>query len=452
VGQKKLNIQWIDTRGDAAGEIAALRRRLSPEGDVVSEAGRQRTVEVFGEPLAPQQVVERICKDVAERGLDAVLDYSRRIDHAELTPQTVRVSAKEMATAYDRADPTLLESVRRVRENIADFQDAILHRDVRVERAGGYLIERYRPMRRVGLCVPGGAAAYPSTVLMTAVPAQVAGVKELAVVAPPTKFGAYNPDILATCYELGIEEVYRLGGAQGVAALAYGCEGVPRVDKIVGPGNLFVALAKKHVYGNVDIDSMAGPSEVVVIVDHTSRPAFTAADILAQAEHAPGASVLIGWDEQVLRDALAAIEALLGKVERGELARQSLEAFGAVILARDEDEACRLADAIAPEHLHIATENAAELSEKIPHAGATFLGNYTPVALGDYAAGPSHVLPTSGTARFASGLSANDFLRAGSVLHFDLDGLTHMARDVRVLATKEGLTAHRESVEVRLKG
>ena len=222
MGQKKLNIQWIDTRGDAAGEIAALRRRLSPEGDVVSEAGRQRTVEVFGEPLAPQQVVERICKDVAERGLDAVLDYSRRIDHAELTPQTVRVSAKEMATAYDRADPTLLESVRRVRENIADFQDAILHRDVRVERAGGYLIERYRPMRRVGLCVPGGAAAYPSTVLMTAVPAQVAGVKELAVVAPPTKFGAYNPDILATCYELGIEEVYRLGGAQGVAALAYG--------------------------------------------------------------------------------------------------------------------------------------------------------------------------------------------------------------------------------------
>ncbi|MDD4788595.1 MAG: histidinol dehydrogenase, partial [Pirellulales bacterium] len=298
--------------------------------------------------------------------------------------------------------------------------------------------------------VPGGAAAYPSTVLMTAVPAQVAGVKQLAVVAPPTRFGAYNHDMLATCRELGIDEVYRLGGAQAVAALAYGVEGLPRVDKIVGPGNLFVALAKKHVYGDVAIDSIAGPSEVVVIVDQSTRADYTAYDLLAQAEHAPGASILIGWDEPALRAAVGEVARRIDQVERGQLARQSLEDFGAVILARDADEACQLADQIAPEHLHVATENAPELARKIQHAGAVFLGNYAPVALGDYAAGPSHVLPTSGTARFASGLSANDFLRSSSLIHFDREGIRRLAPAVRILATKEGLTAHRASVEIRL--
>ncbi len=448
-----LNIQRIDTsRDDARQGIAELRKRLSPQGNVVSEAGRKRTMEVFGEPLTPVEVVDRICSDVRSKGLDAVLDYTRRIDGADLSPETIRVSEAELREAYEQADPAFLATVRRVRENIAEFQDAILHRDTRVERLDGYLIQRYRPIRRAGLCVPGGAAAYPSTVLMTAVPAQVAGVKELAVVAPPTPFGANNPDILATCHELGITEVYRLGGAQAVATLAYGIDGVPQVDKIVGPGNLFVTLAKKHVYGHVDIDSLAGPSEVVVVVDASTQPEFTAADLIAQAEHAPGASVLIGWDAEVLDAAVAALDRMLAKLERGDLARQSLEDFGAVILTRDADEACALADEIAAEHLHIATENAEALAEKIPHAGAVFLGNYTPVALGDYVAGPSHVLPTSGTARFASGLSANSFLRTNSVIHFGRDGLVNFARDVRVLATKEGLTAHRESIEVRLGG
>ncbi len=448
-----LRIQRIDTsRDNAQRGIAELRRRLSPQGNVVSEAGRQRTIEVFGDALSPNEVVARICRDVETRGLDAVLDYTRRIDGTELTAETIRVPEGELRAAYDAAEPEFLNSVRRVRENIAEFQDAILHRDTRVEREDGYLVQRYRPIRRAGLCVPGGAAAYPSTVLMTAVPAQVAGVKELAVVAPPTPFGAYNPDILAVCHELGITEVYRLGGAQAVAALAYGVDGIPQVDKIVGPGNLFVALAKKHVYGEVDIDSLAGPSEVVVIVDSSTEPEFTAADLIAQAEHAPGASVLIGWEAEVLDAAVAALEQMLGRLERGDLARQSLEEFGAVILARDADEACALASEIAAEHLHIATENADVLAEKIPYAGAIFMGNYTPVALGDYAAGPSHVLPTSGTARFASGLSANNFLRANSMIHFGQEGLRRLARDVRVLATKEGLTAHRESVDVRLQG
>jgi histidinol dehydrogenase len=447
-----LNIRRIDSsREDIRAAMAALRRRLSPEGNVVSQSGRKRTIEVFGTPLSPSEVVERICRDVQERGIAAVLDYSARIDKAELTAETLRVPREELAAAHAQADAEFLSAVRRVRGRIRRFQEAILHRDVRVDVPGGHLAQRYWPLDRVGICVPGGAAAYPSTLLMTAVPAQVAGVGQLAVVAPPTPFGAYNPDLLATCHELGIDEVYRLGGAQAVAAMAYGVEGLARVDKIVGPGNLFVALAKRHVFSQVGIDSIAGPSEVVVIVDGSTRPDFTAADLIAQAEHAPGASVLIGWEEAVLERTVAELARQLSGLERGELARQSLEEFGAVILARDAEEACALADEIAPEHLHVATANAEELAAKIRHAGATFLGNYTPVALGDYAAGPSHVLPTSGTARFAGGLSANDFLRPGSVLSFNRQGMMELARDVQVLAAKEGLTGHRASVEVRMK-
>lgn len=452
MSQVPLNIRRIDSRrGNIREAMAELRKKLSPQGNIVSEAGRKRTIDVFGEPLSPQQVVERICRDVQTGGITAVLDYSARIDRSTLTSETVRVPAAELEKAHAAAEPKFLEAVRHVAKNIREFQKAILHSDVRIERPDGYLMQRYRPLDRVGICVPGGAAAYPSTVLMTAVPAQVAGVKELAVVAPPTKFGAYNADMLATCHEIGVTEVYRLGGAQAVAALAYGVEGIPRVDKIVGPGNLFVALAKRHVFGEVAIDSIAGPSEVVVIVDDSTRADFTAMDLIAQAEHSPGASVLIGWNAEVLDAAVAELSRKLADLERGDLARQSLEEFGAVILTRDADEACRLTDEIAPEHLHIATQNAEQLAAKIHHAGAMFLGNYTPVALGDYAAGPSHVLPTSGTARFASGLSSNDFLRTNSILHFGRDGLMQLAEDVRQLATKEGLTAHRGSVEVRMR-
>jgi histidinol dehydrogenase len=441
----------IDTRrDDFRAALADLRERLSPRGNVVSEAGRRKTVEVFGEPLSPAQVVERICADVRRHGLAAALDYSARIDQAELTAETIRVPQADLQAAHAAAAPEFLAAVRRIRQNVLEFQRALLHGDVRLERPyGGYLGQRYLPLTRVGICVPGGAAAYPSTVLMTAVPAQAAGVEQIAIVAPPTKFGAYNRELLATCHELGIGEVYRLGGAQAVAALAYGIEGVPRVDKIVGPGNLFVALAKKHVYGEVDIDSIAGPSEVVVIADETTRPDFTAADLIAQAEHAPGASLLITWSRDVLEATAVELGRQLDALSRGELARQCLEDFGALVLCRDAEEACALADEIAPEHLHLATDRAEELLKKIRHAGAIFLGNYSPVAVGDYAAGPSHVLPTGGTARWASGLSANDFLRRTSVIHCTARGLESLAGDVRTLADAEGLTAHRASVEIR---
>ena len=447
-----VNIATIDTRdADATAALDRLRAKLAPQGDIVSEAGRQRTIDVFGEPLSPTEVVERICLDVRERGLDAVLDYTARLDGARLTGETLRVTANELASAHAAADEEFLETIRQIRERIRVFQTAILHRDTQIPFGdGGFLRQRYVPLRRAGICVPGGAAAYPSTVLMTVVPAQAAGVQQLAVVAPPTKFGANNPDLLATCHELGVTEVYRIGGAQAVAAMAYGVEGLPKVDKIVGPGNLFVALAKKYVFGEVDIDSIAGPSEVVVIADESTPAEFVAADLIAQAEHAPGSSVLITWSSKLVDDVKGELTRQLATLERGDVARQSLEEFGALVFVRDADEAAQLANQFAAEHLHIAAHDAEALLAKISNAGAVFLGPYAPVALGDYAAGPSHVLPTGGTARFASGLSSNDFLRAGSVISASRAELAAVADLVRTLSDKEGLTAHRASVDVRL--
>ncbi len=448
-----LKIPRFDTRQyDVRRALDELRARLNPREGIVSEAGRQRTIDVFGEPLTPPQVVERICNDVRTKGIAAVLEYSARIDRATLTAETIRVPADELAAAHEKASPEFLATVRRVRENILRFQKAVLPHDVRIDvPGGGYLRQRYVPLSRVGICVPGGAAAYPSTVLMTVVPAQAAGVGGLAIVAPPTPLGAYNADLLATCHELGVGEVYRIGGAQAVAALAYGVEGIPRVDKIVGPGNLFVALAKRFVFGDVDIDSIAGPSEVVVIADDTARADYAAADLIAQAEHAPGASVLIGWSPGFLDEVAEELAQQLPDLPRGELARQSLEQFGALVLVRSADEAADLANQIAPEHLHIATANPEQMLARIPNAGAAFLGPFSPVALGDYAAGPSHVLPTGGTARFASGLSSADFVRGGSVIAFDRAGLKTVAEDIRVLAEKEGLSAHWESVRRRVE-
>jgi histidinol dehydrogenase len=446
-----LRIQRIDTRhDDVQAALDELREKLSPRGDIVSDAGRQRTIDVFGEPLSPQQVVERITQDVRNEGLAALLRYTEKLDGASLEASTIRVSHEEIAKAHAAADPDFLATIRRIRDNILEFQSAILHQDVEVTRSNGVsLRQRYLPLERIGICVPGGAAAYPSTVLMTAVPAKAAGVEQIVMVAPPTDFGANNQDVLATCHEVGVDEVYRVGGAQAVAAMAYGVEGLAKVDKIVGPGSLFVALAKQHVYGEVDIDSIAGPSEVVVIADDSTRPDFAAADMLAQAEHAPGASILVTWSEKVLEATAAELAKQVTKLSRSELTIQSLQSFGYLILVRDENEACEITDAIAPEHLHIATDNAELLIQKIRNAGAAFLGNYTPVALGDYAAGPSHVLPTSGTARWASGLTANDFLRSGSVISYSEAALREIAPAVQTMADKEGLTAHRATVDIR---
>ena len=448
-----LNIPRIDcARDDAREAIVALRRQLSPNGNVVSPQGKARTLAAFGEALTPLQVVARICGDVQNRGLEAVLDYTRRIDGIELSPSAVRVSPRELLNAYREADPAYLETLRRIRKNILEFQLGILHSDATLRRGtGGELRLRYRPLRRVGVCVPGGAAAYPSSLMMTVVPAQAAGVPEIAVVVPPTPFGGYNTDLLAACHLLGVTEVHRIGGAQAVAALAYGVEGIEPVDKIVGPGNLFVALAKRQVYGEVDIDSIAGPSEVVVIADWTADPRFIAADLISQAEHSPGASVLITWEADLIDRVIEALKDQLSRLSRGDLARESLERFGALIVVRDEDEAIALTNLIAPEHLHVSTSDPERLADRLTNAGAIFLGHDTPVAVGDYAAGPSHVLPTGGTARWASGLSSNDFLKKTSLIYVNREGLEALAPDIRRLADKEGLTAHRYSVDIRLE-
>ncbi len=455
-----LILPTIDTReANALDLLSELRAKLSPRGDIVSEAGRKRTIELFGEPLSPQQVVERICSDVAARGLQALLEYTAKLDGKTLTRETMRVSAAELQAAHAQADPAYLQVIRQVRANIIEFQTAIRLSDVSLTRpvtSGGRtgtvrLGQRYLPLKRVGVCIPGGAAAYPSSLLMTAVPAQVAGVPEIVVVVPPTDFGGYNADLLAACHELGVTEVYRVGGAQAVAALAYGVEGLPQVDKIVGPGNLFVALAKRHVYGTVDIDSIAGPSEVVILADETARPEFVASDMISQAEHSPGSGVLITWHPPLVPQVLAAINRQLAELDRGGLARTSLEQYGACLIARNMAEACQLSDLLAPEHLHISTANPEQPLARLQNAGAIFLGHFTPVALGDYIAGPAHVLPTGGTARFANGLCVNDFLKRSSLIQYDQAALAHDAPGVRILAAKEGLTAHSASVDIRLQ-
>lgn len=451
-----LSIPTIDCSvQDPLVALAELRQKLSPQGDVVSAAGRQRTISLFGEPLAPRQVVQRICADVRQRGLPAVLEYTEKLDQKVLTAATIRVTAAELAAAHAACDRSFLETIRKIRENILEFQSRILHEDLSLIRQDGTsrveLRQRYRPLRRIGICVPGGAAAYPSTVLMTAVPAKAAGVKEIAVVVPPTEFGGYNASLLATCAEVGVTEVYRIGGAQAVAAMAYGIEGLPRVDKIVGPGNLFVALAKQHVFGEVDIDSIAGPSEVVMLGDETANPRFVAADLISQAEHSPGSGVLITWHAPLIEAVRAELTKQLATLPRCDLALTSLNDYGALILARDEAQAVELTDLMAPEHLHISTSDPERLLDQIQNAGAIFLGHMTPVAVGDYFAGPSHVLPTGGTARFANGLCANDFLKRSSVIYYNQDALADAADDIRRIAAVEGLTAHSASVDIRLE-
>jgi histidinol dehydrogenase len=286
---------------------------------------------------------------------------------------------------------------------------------------------------------------------MTAVPAQTAGVEQIAVVVPPTEFGGYNTHLLATCHELEIDEVYRVGGAQGVAALAYGVEGIEAVDKIVGPGNLFVALAKRTVFGEVDIDSIAGPSEVVVLADETADARFLASDLISQAEHSPGASVLLTWHPPLIEQVREALVEQLDRLPRGDLACESLNRYGALVCVADPDEAIALSERMAPEHLHISTADPDSILQRVQNAGAIFLGHHTPVALGDYVAGPSHVLPTGGTARFANGLSANDFLKRSSVIRYDRTALAADAADVCRMAEAEGLGAHAASITIRLE-
>lgn len=446
-----LKLRRIDlTASNAAAQIIKLRDQFRTDAEVVSAASKKKTQAVFGEPLPPSRAVERICTEVRDKGLSAVLHYTELFDNVKLKPDQIRVSAQEMAEAHAAVEPQFLEVIRQVRDNIVLFQSGLLHSDVEMRKPLKHDLQvRYRPLKRVGVYCPGGAAAYPSTLLMTVCPAQVAGVQQIVVCMPPNDRGAYNREMLATCHELGITEVYRFGGAQAIAAMAYGVEGLKPVDMIVGPGNQYVALAKKYVFGQVAIDCIAGPSEIVVLADDSAHPDYVALDLIAQAEHSPGVAILVTWYGPLLDEVHNALQKRLAKLARADLARDSLERYGAMILAPNKAAAADCVNTLAPEHLHIQTRDPDAMLEDIDSAGAVFLGPFTPVAIGDYLAGPSHVLPTGGTARFASGLNANDFRKRTSIIRFTRKGLQEIAEDVIYISNKEGLTGHAASVELR---
>jgi histidinol dehydrogenase len=448
-----LKMRRIDlTANDGHKQLAKFRDLLRHDADANTPAGKKLSQAAFGSILSPSEAVARICTDVQSKGTEAVLKYTEAFDKVKMKPDALRVPTAELEKAHRAADPAFLEALRRIRYNIDSFQSGLLHRDAELLVRGSHELHlRYRPLKRVGVYCPGGAAAYPSTLLMTVCPAKAADVGEIVVCMPPKATGAYNTDMLATCFELGVSEVYRVGGAQAIAAMAYGTPHIPAVDMIVGPGNQFIALAKKYVYGQVGIDCLAGQSEVTVVADDSAHPRYVALDLIAQAEHAPGSAVMVTWYDPLLDEVQGELEKALGRFPRGDLARDSLERFGAMIKTADKHEAIDLLNDMAPEHLHLQIRDVDAFADEIEHAGAIFIGPFTPVALGDYSAGPSHVLPTGGTARFASGLNANDFRRRTSVLRFTKNGMKDFSPDVVLLANKEGLAAHAASIEERSK-
>jgi len=394
-------------------------------------------------------VVADVIADVRARGDAAVADLTAKIENVELTGEQFRVPADQIAAAHSAADAGFLDLIRRVAANIREYQESILLSDPPLLRRGSReLGVRYTPVDRAGVYVPGGRALYPSTVLMTVVPAQVAGVPEIAMLSPPTG-GEIDPMVLAMAGALGIEEVYGVSGTAGVAALAYGTDAIPAVRKIVGPGNAFIAEAKRQVLGAVGIDSIAGPSEVLIVADETADATWVAADILAQAEHDPGSAVLVTPSRELADAVVAAVDKLLPALERKDAIAAALDQYSAIIVVDDLAAACAVADDFATEHLQIITSDDDATMATIRNAGAVFLGPCTPVPLGDYLAGPSHVLPTGGTAKFFGPLSCNDFLKASSILRYDADALNEDADDVIDFATREGLTAHANAMKLR---
>ena len=437
-------IRRIDARTpQGREEVDCLRAKLSAAEGMVS--GGTKIADAEGR-------VREVLDDVGRRGDAAVCEWTRKFDRTEVMPETLRVPEEALEAAYKAMPKEFIRTVTRIRDSVRRFQRHIRHRDRKpISRGGRTLGLVYRPLARVGVYVPGGRAFYPSTLLMTAVPALAAGVPEVAVACPPTDGGNVHRGVLAICRVIGVAEVYRMGGAQAIAAFAYGTKTVRPVEKIVGPGNLYVQLAKRLVFGTVGIDSFAGPSEVIVLADSTADPRLVAADMLSQAEHDPGSAILVTPDA-ALADAVAAeVEAQVAPLSRAEATRAALDQYSAILVVADLDEAVRVTNDFAPEHLEIQTERPEEVLRNIRCAGAVFLGRYTPVAVGDYVAGPSHTLPTGGTARWASGLTANDFLRSMSVIGYDRAALEADAADIFRMAETEGLTAHAESVRKRLE-
>ena len=409
----------------------------------------QRNVALDGELIA---TVTRIVDDVRKRGDAALIEYTKRFDGVDLRPDELRVDENNLHAAAARVDNAVLEALREAIRRIRQFHEHEREESWEVKAEGGVRLgQRLTPIERAGLYVPGGTASYPSSVVMNVVPAQVAGVERLIVATPPRTLNE-NPAIAAALVELNVREIYAVGGAQAIAALAYGTESIPRIDKITGPGNKYVAAAKKIVFGAVGIDSIAGPSEVVVLADDTANARYIAADLLAQAEHGEDASaVLVTTSERLADEVAAEVSRQMETLPRRQIVEPSLRQYGAIIVADDMDDACQMVNELAPEHLEIVTEDDEQVMSRVRHAGAIFLGSHTPEAVGDYFAGPNHVLPTGGAARYSSALGVYDFMRRTSVLRYSREELRRTAGMIASLAYAEGLAAHARSAIIRLE-
>lgn len=398
-----------------------------------------------------EQSVQTIAAEVKARGNQAIFEFTERFDGAKINEENFLVTESEIEEAYELVDDDYVFSLRKAIDNIDFFHGKQLRNSwMEPDEKGNILGQLVRPLERVGIYVPGGTAAYPSSVLMNAIPAQVAGVEQIAMVSPPNSSGKMNPYTLVAAAELGLTEIYKMGGAQAIFALAWGTQTISKVDLISGPGNIYVTLAKKMVYGDVNIDMLAGPSEILIVADNKARPACVAADMMSQAEHDVLArSILVTDDKNLLDEVEKEIQKQLATLSRREIIEKSLADYGALILVEDMIEACEVANQVAPEHLELMVDKPFEMLSKIRNAGAIFLGNNTPEPVGDYMAGPNHILPTGGTARFYSPVTVDTFMKASSIIYYSREGLAEDADDIIKLAEVEGLTAHANCLRVR---
>ena len=401
-----------------------------------------------------EAAVREILAKIQEEGDRALFAYTKKFDRAEITEQNVQVTEEEIREAYEAVDPDLVDVIRKSLVNIRSYHEKQKQNSWFTSSEDGTMLgQKVTPLEKVGGYVPGGKAVYPSSVLMNIVPAKVAGVDRIIMTTPPGPDGKVNPSTLVAAKEAGADEIYKAGGAQAVAALAYGTESIPKVDKIVGPGNIFVALAKKAVYGHVSIDSIAGPSEILVLADDSANPRFVAADLLSQAEHDELASaILITTSRELAEKVSSEVDEFVKKLSRKDIIQKSLDQFGYILLAETMDQAVEAANAIASEHMEIVTRNPFEVMMKVRNAGAIFIGEYSSEPLGDYFAGPNHVLPTNGTAKFFSPLSVDDFIKKSSIVYYSRKALKKIHKDVEQFAASEQLTAHANSIAVRFEG
>lgn len=422
----------------------------STEGKEYMESLKNRAEAVQKEVI---KIVDNILEDIKLRGDKAVIEYTQKFDSEYVNIDNLMVSKKEIEEAYKSIDNDFLEAIKLARDNVREFHEKQLRNSwMTTKKKGVILGQTIRGLENVGIYVPGGTASYPSSVIMNAVPAKVAGVKNLYMVTPPLKDGSINPNILVAADIAGVDKIYKVGGAQAVAALAFGTESIPKVDKIVGPGNIYVAMAKKNVYGHVDIDMIAGPSEILIIADESAKGKYLAADLMSQAEHdVLASSILVTTSMELAKEVKEELEIQVENLSRKDIIKDSIESYGAIIVVDNIEKAVDMANKIAPEHLEVVVDNPFLLLGEIKNAGSVFLGAYSPEPLGDYIAGPNHVLPTSGTARFFSPLSVDDFVKKSSYIYYSHSALSDVKDKIVKLADVEGLTAHANSIKVRFE-